>query len=268
MFFLMLSLLAVNPPADSNKSQVLSLAAGPAWHYRYDENVGALWERSRSWSMLQFDLTTHKMTKRQRLSLSGASFSDPSNRFSFGFNDTVMRAEAANFFFLRQGFEQLYLLQTPIQLPKIWLGGYQHFELGALFHGHAFSTFGYLHQLQLGLAASMQQSLGSRCKLEAGFQFPMLLWIARSPYALNDDDYINRQSSHNALRTLAATFADGSLAAPWQYPQVRVEASAWWQITKRFQLGILWRYWHQQSKQMLPLTVNEQSIMLKGGWKW
>jgi hypothetical protein len=268
MFLLMLSLLAVNPPADSNKSQVLSLAAGPAWHHRYDQNVGALWERSRSWSMLQFDLTTQKKTQRQHFSLSGASFSDPSSRFPFGFNDTVITAAAANFVFLRQSFELLQQLQTPIQLPKIWLGGYQHFELGALFHGHAFSTFGYLHQFHIGLAATMQQALGKKCKLEASLQFPLLLWVARSPYALNDDDFIQRQSSHNALRTLAATFSDGGLAAPWQYPQMRLEASGLWQISARFQLGILWRYWHQQSKQMLPLAVNEQAIMLKGGWKW
>lgn len=268
MFLLMLGLLAVNPPADSNKSHVLSLSAGAAWHHRYDENVGALWERTRSLPFVQLDLLIQKPNKRHRFTLGGASFADLKDRFSFGFNDTTMQAAAASFIFLRQGFEQLYRLRTPVNLPNVWLGWYQHFELGALFHGHAFSTFGYLHQLQAGMAASLQQALGKRFKVEAGIQFPLLLWVARSPYVLNDDDFIEQQSSHNALRTLAATFADGNLASPWQYSQIRLEASGTWQLSKRFQCGFQWRFWHQQSKSMLPLAVNEQVILLKGGWKW
>lgn len=268
MFLLMLGLLAVNPPADSKKSHALSLSAGAAGHHRYDENVGALWERTRSLPFVQLDLLIQKPNKRHLISLGGASFADPKGRFSFGFNDTTMQAASANFIFLRQSFEQLYRLQTPVKSTNIWLGWYQHIELGALFHGHAFSTFGYLHQLQAGMAASMQRTWGKRLTAAAGFQFPLLLWVARSPYALNDDDFIERQASHNDLRTLAATFADGSLVAPWQYPQWRIEASCTWQVNKRFQCGFQWRFWHQQSKSMLPLAVNEQAILLKGGWKW
>lgn len=268
MFLLMFSLFVANPAADSNQSHALSLAAGPAWHHRYDQNVGALWERTRSLSFVQLDLMTQKAAKRNRLSLAAVSFSDPSDRFSFGFNDTVIQAAAANFIFLRQSFEQLYRIQTAVHSPSLWLGWYQHFELGALFHGHAFPTFGYLHQVQTGVAMSVQYTWGKRFKAEAGFQFPFLLWVARSPFALNDDDYIKRQSSQNGLRTLASTFADGAVHTPWQYPQIRLEAAATWQVSERLQLGLQWRYWHQQSRIMLPLAVNEQAILLKGGWKW
>ncbi|WP_224997121.1 hypothetical protein [Cesiribacter sp. SM1] len=91
-------------------------------------------------------------------------------------------------------------------------GGILENGTGAFFWGYgAQSFFGYTLTTGIGPVLQARYALGAKHALEGSFSMPVLSWLARSPYAVNDDEFIANQSSHSTLTTLGNLYKDGSL---------------------------------------------------------
>ena len=96
------------------------------------------------------------------------------------------------------------------------------------------SNFGYVASLGIGIFGEYDRQIGARGTLSASVQVPAVAWLARSPYLVNDDEYIENQSSHSDLRTLFELIGDGDVAT-WDKLQ---QADA--EIAFQYGLGRSW----------------------------
>lgn len=110
-----------------------------------------------------------------------------------------------------------YALGVPLledHSGRIVVGGSLPQEIDITSYTYSVSgVFGY--SATFSLAAWMQGSLalGERVELTGTLRIPVVGWLARSPYLVNDDEYIENISSNRTLPTFAAFIADGSLAS-------------------------------------------------------
>jgi hypothetical protein len=73
-------------------------------------------------------------------------------------------------------------------------------------------NFGYHATLGAGIFGKYDHSIGLKSMVSVTLKLPAASWFARSPYLVNDDEYIDNIRSHSGLRTFTSFIADGSLA--------------------------------------------------------
>lgn len=71
------------------------------------------------------------------------------------------------------------------------------------------SSFGYYSATGLGISGKYERALSELTKFYGGLQFPLVTWFARSPYLVNDDEFIENISSHKGINTFVAFLGDG-----------------------------------------------------------
>src|SRR5690606_20164528 len=77
-----------------------------------------------------------------------------------------------------------------------------------------------------------------RTHLHAGLSLPLLSWVARSPYALNDDDFIEDQRSHKTMPTLGACIAGGRWASFGSFRRALLVLGADHRVAPQWSLGV------------------------------
>jgi hypothetical protein len=120
---------------------------------------------------------------------------------------------------------------------EVLLGGGFFGQLGALDHGYAFPSFGYTIFMGIGPSVRVQHGLSDRTRLYANVSLPVLSWVARSPFALNDDDFIEHQRSHSTLPTLGAFIRGGRWASFGSFRRMLLEVGVDHRLAARWSLG-------------------------------
>lgn len=111
-------------------------------------------------------------------------------------------------------------------------------QLGAFDHGYAFPSFGYTIFMGIGPSLRVQHALNDHTRLYANLSFPVLSWVARSPFALNDDEFIEHQRSHRTLPTLGAFIGAGRWASFGSFRRMLLEVGTDRRIAVRWSLGL------------------------------
>lgn len=124
---------------------------------------------------------------------------------------------------------------------RLIIGGTFLSDVQAMYYVYGrISSFGYYAQIGLGGFAQYRHSLGENHLLTATIQLPLISWVARSPYLVNDDAFIENIISHSGVRTFGALLADGNLTSWHQVQTFDVDAqyryamSAYWDIGARY----------------------------------
>lgn len=118
------------------------------------------------------------------------------------------------------------------------VGGGVYGQLGSLNQGYAYPSFGYTLFFGLGPAVRVEHTLDERTTLHGGFSIPLVGWVARSPYALNDDEFIEDQRSHRTLPTLAAFIGGGRVASFGSFRRALLELGAERRLSTHWSLGL------------------------------
>jgi hypothetical protein len=129
------------------------------------------------------------------------------------------------------------LLTTFFEKGKVTMraGAKLENQAGAFFYGYgAQSFFGYTLSTGLSPAWQAVYTLNEKHAIEAGVSLPLVSWLARSPYAVNDDRFIENQSSHRNLRLLANFYRDGSFVMLNKLQKLN------WQLAYRMALSERW----------------------------
>ncbi len=130
-------------------------------------------------------------------------------------------------------------------------------QIEALFYEMGFaSIFGYTTAFSLAPTFGGDFALSKKTRLSAQVAAPLVGWVSRSPYALNDDDYIDRQSSHNNLTTILNLIGDGELRSLDSYRQLDLDIRARQSLSDKMALTLGWRArWYEitEPKRVLAL---------------
>jgi hypothetical protein len=99
------------------------------------------------------------------------------------------------------------------------------------------SSFGYHATFGAGVFGNFNYSPGDRSKLSVGFQLPLVFWHARSPYLVNDDNYIENISSHSGFKSFIAFIGDGNLVTLNKVQSFDLEAKYTYDLKKGWGIG-------------------------------
>ncbi len=72
-------------------------------------------------------------------------------------------------------------------------------------------NFGYLSSIGLGGFIKKTLRISDKSSLMGSSQLPLISWLARSPYLVNDDEYIENLSSNSDLKSFMQFQNDGKL---------------------------------------------------------
>lgn len=174
----------------------------------------------------------------------------------------VQRSAAHGFTFLDFGYT---LGKQVLQRGRsTWsLGGVASADLDALNYNHArVSNFGYFITFELAAWGRWSHQFTSRHRLEAEARLPLLAWVARSPYGINDDDFIQNIASHRTLRTLTNFIGDGHLTTLDRYQRATLMLRYDFALHRRWHIGANYRGDWMRHDRPLPLrSVQHQAAI-------
>jgi hypothetical protein len=159
-----------------------------------------------------------------------------------------------------------YLRRFSDEKPMNWaIGGVFDNQIIGHFQEYGYgSAFGYTTVSALSLAGQWQWALGKKGQLSVKAFTPLVSWVARSPYALNDDGFIENQQSHRSLKTIGYLIADGSWASPTAFQKFNCHIGFSHKISNRFSLVLSDDIEIVRAKQPRPLNSwrNQLSVGL------
>jgi hypothetical protein len=125
-----------------------------------------------------------------------------------------------------------------------------------------FSSFGYYSALGLGGFISHTHNINERNKITGQIALPLFSWLARSPYLLNDDEYIENISSRSGLKTFLAFISDGNFATLNKLQTLDFRVNYTYKLTDRWEFGCDYLFEFIHSKEPRNLLSCRNSIFL------
>jgi len=149
--------------------------------------------------------------------------------------------------------------------------------LGASFHGDIqaldnqyglVSFFGYYASFGVGAWFKRQMYLGPKHRLTWQVELPLVSWVSRSPYLVNDDEFIENIYSHNGFKTFFAYLADGRLTSVHELQRLNAAIAYNYILSPRFDIGATWTLRYMHYSEPVALNLLEQYFHVSAAWKW
>jgi hypothetical protein len=129
------------------------------------------------------------------------------------------------------------------------------------------SSFGYLAFLGAGAFGSYTEPITEKSMLVATLKLPLFVWLARSPYLVNDDEYINNASSHSGFKTFMAFFGDGKMATWNEIQTLELELKYEYDLNKRWGFGAAYLFGFIHVSQPRNFLSFRNSLNLSASFK-
>ena len=100
-----------------------------------------------------------------------------------------------------------------------------------------FSNFGYYASSAVGAFGKYDYAISDKSTLTITMKFPVVSWYARSPYLVNDDEFIENISSHSSLKTFMSFLGDGDLVSWNNLQYFDIEADYTFDLSERWGIG-------------------------------
>jgi hypothetical protein len=130
------------------------------------------------------------------------------------------------------------------------------------------SFFGYFATFSLSPWLHLSRPVGRKSSLHAGLRIPVLSWVARSPYLVNDDEFIENTSSHSGFKTFADFVQDGSLQFPDQLQKLSGSLGYTQLLGRRWTAGLQYGFQFIRHTEPLTLLSYQQDLRVEIGWKF
>lgn len=124
------------------------------------------------------------------------------------------------------------------------------------------SSFGYYSTLGLGIFGRHQYTINKKSRLTTTLQLPLLVWLARSPYLVNDDEFIENTYSHSGVQTFMSFIGDGQLVTLNKLQTLDLDIRYTYDLTDKWKLGAGYSFEFIHSSQPRNLLSYRQSINL------
>lgn len=233
----------------------LQISSGPSWLARQDLLFSPLIAKDLGIPAIQIEYErTGKWVHHARVGYRGFAIS-PVKNFQFWRSDTSEPLQTLPHYFTF--IDLAYGLGKKVagnERNAFSLGASLSSQVDALnFNYGGSGAFGYFASFSLETWAEGRWQVAKRHSINAKLQLPLISWIARSPYLLNDDTFIENTASHNGVKTFLAFIGDGHLQT-WN----RFQKAAWsiehqMALSERWAIG--WAYRGELFRHTRPLAV-------------
>jgi hypothetical protein len=143
------------------------------------------------------------------------------------------------------------------------LGAAVRVDLQATDYNYGFEpNFGYFISPSLNLWYRHELDLSAGRRLSGRAMAPLVAWVARSPYMVNDDQFIENIESGRPLTILAAFLADGELTGWDRLQRLDVSLDYHHPVLRRLDAGVSYRFGVLRHTRPRPLTTVRNSIDL------
>jgi hypothetical protein len=129
-------------------------------------------------------------------------------------------------------------------------------------------NFGYFISPSLDLWYRHEIEFGSRHRASARVQAPLVAWVARSPYMVNDDQFIENIASNAPLRIAFALLADGELAGWDRMQRIDLGLDYHYRLSRRLGVGASYRLAFLRDEEPRPLTSVRSSVDLTTSFRF
>jgi hypothetical protein len=257
-------LLAVKP----EKRNTLSLSLGPMENSRQDLIFSPFVHHDFSLFNGTIDYTKNGRFF-QQIKIGVATF-DPvlQEPYNYSEHDEVKTATPHYFLY----FDLDYLLGK-----KVKESGKSELTFGGMFNSNTQSlnyvygrigSFGYFSSLNLGLFGKLDFFLSEKNGLSLKLQLPAVSWLARSPYLVNDDEYIENISSHSGIKSFFAFIKDGKPATWNTLQQFDFELKYIYYFLPKWGIGITGHYEFIHALKPRKMVSQRSSVNISATFKF
>jgi hypothetical protein len=123
-------------------------------------------------------------------------------------------------------------------------------------------NFGYFISPSLNLWYRHELGLSAKGRLSGSVTAPLVSWVARSPYLVNDDQFIENIRSGKPLSIVAAFLADGELTGWDRLQRLDVSLEYHHPLFRRMEAGVSYRFGVLRHSEPRPLTMIRNSLDL------
>jgi hypothetical protein len=153
--------------------------------------------------------------------------------------------------------------QVPVPAGSAVLGAAARMDLHATEYSYGLEkNFGYFISPSLDLWYRHDIEFGSRHRVSARAQAPLVSWVARSPYMVNDDRFIENIASNDPLRIALAFLADGELAGWSRMQRLDLGLEYHYLLSRRLGVGASYRFAFLHDSEPRLLTSVRSSVDL------
>jgi hypothetical protein len=250
---------------DSDYKNSLTFAYG--WHHQVSQDLlfSPRTYRGSALPNLQLQFQRDNENSRHRLQIGFNSFTTRSQE-AFEYLDwrTLEKKKVlpSNFLTIDLNYSYLKKIKDGDKL-RLFAGAGIENQIMANFYEFGYSSiFGYTALLGFNPMLQADYQLDSRQNLRLELATTLGGWLARSPYALNDDEYIENQQSHRTLKTLINFIGDGNFQTVNRVQKVRFALSYFREISPRFTLQGTYRWDLFKVTRPRPLTLLQYFVDL------
>lgn len=122
------------------------------------------------------------------------------------------------------------------------------------------SSFGYYSMSGLGVFGRYQYQINEKSQISTTLQLPIVGWQARSPYLVNDDEFIDNISSHSGIKTFIAMVGDGELVTWDRWQAFDMDIRYMYHINEKWQMGFVYLFEFVHSNQPRNLLSYRHSL--------
>ncbi len=180
--------------------------------------------------------------------------------YEYQFDGETETAYQHSFTFIGLDYGQGYWLGDTDKKQSL-LGGSINMDIQAMNYNYGrFSFFGYYANIGLGVWYKHIFQLSDKHRLTAQIELPLFSWYARSPYLINDDDFIENIYSHNGFTTFFAYLGDGELVTWNKLQTVNANLEYQYALSDKWRIGASWQFAFIHASEPLALTSVQNNL--------
>lgn len=149
------------------------------------------------------------------------------------------------------------------------LGGYFAMDVQAMNYVYGrTSSFGYYSTLDFGAFGQHHYPINKKSNLTTTLQLPLIVWLARSPYLVNDDEFIENTYSHSGVKTFLSFIEDGQLVTWNKLQTFNFDVKYTYSLNKRWNFGAGYLIEFIHASQPRNLLSHRHSINLNSSFRF
>lgn len=130
------------------------------------------------------------------------------------------------------------------------------------------SSFGYYSVIGLGAVIQKEYSINGRSKITGRFALPLVNWLSRSPYLVNDDEFIENTFSHSGVKTFMAFIGDGQLVTLNKVQTFDLGLTYSFKLNNRWDVGATYLFEFSHTNEPQSFLSYKNSLFISTNFKF
>ncbi len=148
-----------------------------------------------------------------------------------------------------------------------WIGGMLDNQINSIDNQYGpAATFGYFAHFSLAPAVQWKSQITDRKGIYATAWFPLLTWVTRSAYAIQDDEYMQQNYDHNGVKIFFRYLGDGNLHLINRYEQFNLNLGYTYSLPSHWSLGAEYRFEFLRDTKPKTIISHQNYFNLKASY--